>query len=223
MIIKPENTSIANGVAQGVRVYLKRFTRAEVSTPEPTKLDAPSEFAVLDYACGAFLRNTLYILSQGYTDVSVLDVEAQYRRIDKALLSRVKGAYTPQFLPDRKYDLIFNNFVLNVIPDIEVRAEVITNIAKLLKDDGGRAVFEVRSKEDIFTGKYIEPFKDGYLMGKNTVKTFQKAFEMDELVGILERYGFSILEKKKTAGSYIVFVGKKVAERSLFGECASVA
>lgn len=211
MIIKPENTSIANGVAQGVKIYLKRFP-----------CESNNGLSILDYGSGCFGRNSIYMLNQGYTDVSILDVEAQYKRMNKELIARFKGAYTNQFLPDRKYDLICNNFVLNVIPSIEVRAEIITNIAKLLKDDG-KAVFEVRSKEDILTGKYIEPYQDGYLMGKNTVKTFQKAFDIDELIGILKGYGFSILERKKLAGSYIVYVGKKVEEMTLFGDCESVA
>lgn len=107
----------------------------------------------------------------------------------------------------KQYDFILCNFVLNIIPQKKVRDEVIKNVYKLLSPNG-YAVFEVRKEKDILTAKYKKPYLDGYLMGKNRVKTFQKPYSLDELKELLTSFDFNIVHSKKHSGSLSVLVNK---------------
>ena len=122
-VIKSENTAITNGVCASLKKYVARFDK---------------NVKILDWGCGK-LRNSLYLLNLGY-DVSILDTEEQIIRIDKKIIKNFKTFINNT---DEKFDLILNSFVLNVISDIEIRNNVITNIYNSLNNDG-YAIFEVR-------------------------------------------------------------------------------
>jgi hypothetical protein len=72
---------------------------------------------------------------------------------------------------------IVNHMVLNVIPDIQERKNVINNIGNMLSDDGVAFI----SARDSTEGKTRVPYKDGFLMKKGGTNTFQKTFSQTEL------------------------------------------
>jgi SAM-dependent methyltransferase len=189
-IIKPHNTAVNNGVASGVKQHLSKINK---------------EDRILDYGCGK-LRNSKYLKEQGFINVDILDKQVQYDRLTEEELKPFNQIVAGDKLIENSYDAIFCTFVLNVIPNLIERNEVIENIQYLLKENG-KAVFEVRKADDIFNAKYIEEYMDGYIVGKNSVKTFQKPYEIDELSDILKKH-FSVVGSKKYSNSIVVTVEK---------------
>lgn len=82
------------------------------------------------------------------------------------------------------YDTIICNYILNVIPTLNERLLVLAHIKKLLKQDGF-VYIAVRSVNEINSIKSSVKYNDGLLTSKNT---FQKFFEKDELIQLLECY-----------------------------------
>jgi SAM-dependent methyltransferase len=189
-VIKPHNTAVNNGVASGVKNAIKSIDK---------------EAKILDYGSGK-LRNSRYLLSKGFNNVSILDKQVQLDRLEDEEKAQFNVLVAGQELEENNYDVIFCNFVLNVIPNLIERNEIISNIHHLFKE-GGKAIFEVRKADDIFKAKYITEYLDGYIVGKNSVKTFQKPYELEELEDILERH-FKVIERKKYSNSIVVTVQK---------------
>ena len=164
-IIKPEKTAIKNGVSKSAKMIVNNHNKNE---------------RVLDYGCGK-LRNSNFLLEQGYT-VSIIDTKEQLDSLDKEQLSKFNKIYEHNSINLKdKYDVILCSFVLNVIEDEEDRIKVINNINELLTIDGV-AYIEVRGEKSLNYTKFKKSYKDGYIVGKSNIKTFQIPFNYKKLL-----------------------------------------
>jgi len=196
MRICSENTAINSGVAKSVKDF--------------TNLDfIKKDGQVLDYGAGK-LRNAKYLLDKGFS-VSILETEEQIRRLKarygEDIFKPYEGVFSPQRLPSSKYSLIICAFVLCVLQGKIDRLNMVQNIYNLLEEDGV-AIIETRTEKCILNAKFIEPYKDGYLIGKNKVKTFQKPYTEDELKNLFVENGIEIIQSKVYSSSIILIVKK---------------
>ena len=83
-----------------------------------------------------------------------------------------------------KYDTIICNYVLNVIPTINERIEVMVHIQELLKQSG-YAYITVRPKSELKSVKTSVKYNDGIITSKNT---FQKFYDTYELIWFVEMF-----------------------------------
>ena len=190
-IIKSENTAIVKGVCSSIKKYIEKFDKTTT---------------ILDYGCGK-LRNSLYLLNLGY-DVAILDTEEQ---INKIKCDNFKKIFTQDAFSNNtieKFDLILNSFVLNVISDIEIRNNIVKNIYNSLNENGF-AIFEVRRESEVKSIKYKQEYNDGWIVGKNNVKTFQKFYNKNELEDILIFNRFKIINSNSTGNSYYCLTQKE--------------
>lgn len=196
MRVCSENTAINSGIAKSV----KEFINADF-----IKKDGE----VLDYGAGK-LRNAKYLVENGFS-VSILETEEQLRRLKEKygeeIFKPYKGVFTPQCLPNSKFSLIICSFVLCVLQNDIDRFNVVQNIYNLLEEDGV-VIIEARTEKCILNAKYIEPYLDGYLIGKNEIKTFQKPYTEEELRDMFVRRGFEVIHSKTYRGSVIVVARK---------------
>lgn len=174
MEIKLENTAIRNGISKSVIDYI----------------DTKENLNILDYGFGK-LRNSKYLKKLGH-NVSVLDTPTQIEK-NKKELHEFK-VYSTESIPNEKFDIVLCTFVLNVIPDLQIRNEIVSNLILLVKDTG-KIIIEVRRDKGILKNKHMEKYKDGYIVGKNKIKTFQKPFTVNELEEIFKN-NFNNVELK---------------------------
>jgi len=148
---------------------------------------------ILDYGCGK-LRNSNFLKGKGF-NVFVFDLPSQLSKLDTSEFT-VVGTIT-----ENTFDAVLCSFVLNVVEQ-DTRKQILSNIHKTLVA-GGLAFIEVRKT---ITAKHMEAYKDGFLVGKNTVKTFQKVFTKNEIVALLEGLNFTVeqVEQKPHAISVVV-------------------
>ena len=185
-MIKVENTAITTGISLSAKLIC---SHKDINT-------------ILDYGCGK-LRNTYYILDQG-KKVSIIDTPLQLERIKDKIPKSVSILNSQS-----EFDGIICSFVLNVIPDNKERIEVIKHIESLLKPNG-IAYIEVRAGNFINAAKTAIPHNDGYILGKNKYKTFQKPYTIKELNNLLlENTNLEIINSKKYTSSIIICCKKK--------------
>lgn len=142
----------------------------------------PVEHSVLDYGCGK-LRNSRYLQDKGFK-VSVLDLPEMLNKIDTSNFNVVSS------VEKNKFDVVLCSFVLNTVLK-ETRMEILKNIRHTLKP-GGYAYVEVRTRITP-KPKHTFPYKDGYLHGKNSIKTFQRTFTEKDFRSLLSEAGFKVL------------------------------
>lgn len=189
MKISVENTAIKNGVSKSIKENVSLIEKGS---------------NILDYGAGK-LRNTKYLIDLGFS-VSVVDTPTQVSRMKEDDLSNVKDVFTTDCLISDKYEVIFSTFVLNVIPNYIERKELIEKMYSLLKEDGF-LVLEVRRERGILSNKHIEPYNDGYLVGKGNTKTFQKPFNVEELLELIPTES-TIVSKKIYSDSVAIIIKK---------------
>lgn len=114
------------------------------------------DMKILDYGCG-YGFDVNYLIKFGYT---VEKYDSFYFN-DKEVLNK-------------KYDLILLNYVLNVIPNIEERVNVIKQCFKL----SNKVLISV-IKGSL---KNPKPYNDGFITNRNT---FQKFYTDEELVNFV--------------------------------------
>lgn len=197
MLVKSERTAITNGVSKSAKLINKYINKDKT---------------ILDYGCGK-LRNSIYLLNGGFK-VSICDTEDQFINLEKndkfnTLLAKFEDKFIcdGQLNTDKEFDIILNSFVLNVV-DKKTRKRILDNIRLILNKDGYLFI-EVRTLQDIENAKYKTPFEDGFLMGNNYTKTFQKAFDIDELEHYLKQNGFKVHYIKDTNKSIILIASKE--------------
>jgi ubiquinone/menaquinone biosynthesis C-methylase UbiE len=97
---------------------------------------------------------------------------------------------TPEVLIDNFYDVVLNNYVLNVVQE-DVRHSILEDIKRVLKPCG-YAYISVRDVSEKVVG---EPYKDGVI---TKTGTFQKLFSHEELEKLLQKYfdEVKVLSKK---------------------------
>lgn len=175
MIIRPENTAIVNGVSK--------------SALEVEKIYAPG-FIVLDYGAGK-LRNSNYLLSKDVL-VHILDTPYQLERTNPQILAKYEKVYNTNDEICCKYNIVLCSFVLNVIPEQQIRYNIVRKCNNILTTDG-IFVLEVRRGRGIMENKNLEPYNDGFIVGKGEVRTFQKPYNDKEVTDILIANDFKII------------------------------
>lgn len=190
-IIKPENTAISNGTSKNMRELVEFLDK---------------DIEILDFGSGK-LRNSNYLNKTGFKNVSILDTPIQVSKYSQEEKEKFKNVFINNI--EGKYDLILCNYVLNVIPNKLEREEIIKDIYLHLKDKG-IALFEVRTNYDINCAKNKMKYLDGFLIGKGNIKTFQKPYELKEIVVILNSHHFKVIRAKEDKSSICVIVKKEV-------------
>lgn len=193
--IRPENTAITTGVSKSA-LELERKTMKNAK--------------VLDYGSGRF-RNAKYLKMQGF-DVSVLDTDFQLQRATNEELVDYDNVFTVEnYEPSESFDSVLCSFVLNVIPEREDRDTALGNIFHSLKEDG-TLFLEVRGHNGIQKNKFKEAYNDGYVVGKNEVKTFQKPFRKEDVKDLLKER-FEVSEVRSLSDSVLAIAKKKQGEK----------
>lgn len=190
--IIPEKTAISNGVATSARLLINEI---------------PTSSHILDYGAGK-LRNSKFLMKNGYK-VSIVETKRQLEALKQDPdLSQLEHIYAVEDEIEQTFEAILCSFVLNVIPDINERSYVLQRSYYLLKDSG-KLFVEVRKRRGILNSKYKYPYKDGYAIGKNEIKTFQKPFEKDEFINYVYSHGFSINHIQSTSDGWLIIAKKE--------------
>lgn len=153
---------------------------------------------MLDYGSGK-LRNSRYLHEEGMV-VDAVDTKEQINTYDVDFLRNTYSIYSD--VPD-KYDYILCSFVLNVIPDLEIRMGIMSRLKELVSNDGF-IYLETRADEKIESAKTAARYGDGYLLGSGEVKTFQKKIDPEELRGYADDIGLRVAESKKLSASSFI-------------------
>ena len=191
--IKKENTAITNGISESSK-YISKLKNIENKK-------------ILDYGCGK-LRNSIYLYKFS-KHISILDSKEQINNCNLSDISLYENIYYIGDVIYDKYDIVLCSFVLNVIYDIYERIDVIKNIESILKNNG-IAVIEVRGEKSLNNVKYKKTYLDGYLIGKNTIKTFQKNYTQTEILEFIQAHSdLKILKSYKKNDSIICILSKK--------------
>lgn len=181
--IMPERTAITNGVSYSAKRLIE---------------DSEGFGVALDYGAGK-LRNSRYLHDKGMV-VDAVDTKEQIDTYDVDFLRNTYSIYDDV---SEKYDFILCSFVLNVIPNADVRIEVMKRLSKLVSEDGF-IYLETRSDDKIESAKTAIRYGDGYLLGSGQVKTFQKKIDSDELRGYAERIGLRVADIKRLSASSFI-------------------
>lgn len=196
--IEVEKTAISTGVARSVKIFSDGKYVDEIGK---------DNMLILDFGCGK-LRNSKYLVNQGFK-VDILDTPKQINKIKETNKILFNNIYTTDDILKEKYNIIFNTFVLNVIPDINIRRNIILNMLNLLKIEG-RLVIEVRNNNSIYRNKYKEKYLDGFIIGNNKTKTFQKGYDEWELYEFIKKIGdrnkidIHVIYSFKASGSIVI-------------------
>lgn len=190
--IMPEKTAIVNGVSLSCKEIIKDYQGG----------------TVLDYGCGK-LRNSKHLI-KNHIKIDVLDTKKQIEEnIDELNKLNIDCIYTNEdVLPKDYYEYVLLSFVLNVIPEKEVRVSVLNNIKNSLKDKGF-LYLEVRNNSFIKNLKSKISYNDGYITGSGSKKTFQKPYTLESIEMFLKENNFNILKTKKTSGSIFLICKKE--------------
>jgi 2-polyprenyl-3-methyl-5-hydroxy-6-metoxy-1,4-benzoquinol methylase len=193
--ISTEKTAIGSGISGSIKYFKVQYENKDLE--------------ILDYGCGR-LRNSINLLKTGYKNVSITDTDIQLSRCHELELipKEIKAIY-PLGNIKGEYDIILCLYVLNVISDINERNNVMNNIKDLLRNKTSRAIIEVRTSYDILGSSTLEPYKDGYIVGKNKTKTFQKPYTKQELQDYLLSFDFVIYNEIKQSSGISYLIGKK--------------
>lgn len=188
-VISVEKTAINRGVSMSCRMIIEELSKKQTD--------------ILDYGAGK-LRNAKYLNSKGLC-VDVLDTPIQTSKWSYGDFYEVGFIYDDAKKITKTYDAILCSFVLNVLPDRKERLSVLNNIKNLL-DESGVAVVETRSGDTISSSKTAQPYKDGFLMGRGKIKTFQKSIDVNELVEMSMDAGFKVVQWVNKSESSIVIL-----------------
>lgn len=193
--IVPEKTAISNGVANSASLIAKSY---------------PLGTNILDYGAGK-LRNTHFLLKHGY-QVSIIETPLQLLNLASHDLSKIQHIYSIEEDIYEQFDVILCSFVLNVIPKEEERGRILTRSRQLLKEDG-HIFLEVRKSRGILKNKHKMVYRDGYVIGNGTKKTFQKPYEKEEIVDYVSAHGYSVESVQSTSDGWLIVAQNKHIQR----------
>lgn len=162
---------------------------------------------ILDYGCGKFLRDSLFLTEQGFI-VDAVDTEKQIKRIDKNK-SRLINSLSTEIISDN-YDAALLNFILQVIPSEEERKSVLDKVYQSIKDQG-HLIISLRSMSDInyYAKPSGIPFKDGYLMKVGNNYTFVRGYDKESIEVLLSPFNPNVVAIYQSSCSYVL-LGQKV-------------
>ena len=170
---------------------------------------ATEEIKVLDYGCGTG-RNIKYIKNNTPAIVHGCDIPEQLEK-EKEKHSKLMDERTviapATELENEAYDVVLNSHVLNVIESDEVKKIVVADIFQKLKE-GGKAIIEVRTKQDVEGAKTKEKYGDGWKIKKGSSYTYQEGITKEKMVNLLSNVGFKIEEHIYNSSRHIVVASK---------------
>ena len=165
----------------------------------------------LDAGCGAGARDVFYYWQKGYDILGVDAVEeniAEARRLHPEIADRVAVADLRQPLdyPDRSFDFIMCNAVIqHIAPDIALSV-TIPEFARLLKSGG---VLQLMFKNGDGTATI-------YDRDYGTYRTFQ-LYDADEVIGLLAERGLSVIPAEgDKLGGVMYFTDPKPMDHCVF-------
>lgn len=144
----------------------------------------------LDIGSGEFCSHAI-MLSDHRIKTAVTDIPAQIKKMNFEMLLK-KGISICFRRPFLNYDFVMLNYVLNVIPEMKERKELLDYA---IERSNGLLMVSVRGKyfEEHF-GKKAERHNDGFILERDGLKTFNKAYEESEIENILLDSGLNIIE-----------------------------
>ena len=151
-----------------------------------------SNINVLDYGCGTG-RNMWYLIGSKY-NLHGCDTIAQLKKQkynhDEL---REKGCVieTSKNLPNDFYNVVLCSFVLNVIESDDLKKEILKDLLDKQKRFG-ITYLEVRTKSDILKTKNKERYKDGFLVSKGKILTYQEPITFEKLENLVNSVGYHI-------------------------------
>ena len=165
----------------------------------------------LDAGCGAGARDVFYYWQKGYDILGVDAVEeniAEARRLHPEIADRVAVADLRQTLdyPDRSFDFVMCNAVIqHIAPDIALSV-TIPEFARLLKSGG---VLQLMFKNGDGTATV-------YDRDYGTDRTFQ-LYDADEVIGLLAERGLSVIPAEgDKLGGVMYFTDPKPMDHCVF-------
>ena len=160
----------------------------------------------LDYGCGKYLRDSIYLTENGLI-VDAVDLVEQIERIGSEKSDQINNISTE--ISQNNYDAALLNFVLQVLPTEEQREEVIKTVCSAIRTRG-YLVLSLRNQRDIrhcVKHKGI-PYEDGFLMQRGRHYTFVKGYERAEVERILDKHNLAALDIIRTCDSFVVLSQK---------------
>ena len=100
---------------------------------------------ILDFGCGKFLRDAVFLAEQGFV-VDAVDLEEQVQRVSFEKSKLIHSLSIK--IPNNNYDAAMLNFIIQVLPTEEQRQEVLGRIYDTIKDEG-YLVLSLRTLNDI--------------------------------------------------------------------------
>ncbi len=157
---------------------------------------------VLDYGCGRFLRDSVY-LAENSLIVDAIDLPEQLGRINPLLIQKIQNLSDAPVQSD--YDAVLLNFVLQVLPFENQREEVLNKAISLVKS-GGYLVLSLRNKSEIkcnFAKKKGIPYNDGFVIQNGIHKTFVRGYTKKEMEEIILNHNLKIIQFSRTYASFV--------------------
>ena len=166
---------------------------------------------VLDYGCGTG-RNIRYIKENSSDKQDLIidgcDIQEQLIRSSyKHDLLRETGSniFNCNEVPNDHYNIVLNSHVLNVIPDDDVKQEVMDNIYRSLIK-GGIAYIEVRTKADVEKAKHKTQYGDGWHILQGN--TYQESISKEKMEQLALRSGFEIKKHYSNSSRHYLILQK---------------
>ncbi len=146
---------------------------------------------VLDYGCGKFLRDSLYLTTKGFI-VDSVDIPSQIKRMSLEKILKINEV-SPN-IPEKDYDAALLNYVLQVIETPEKRKKVLKKVLSSVKEKGC-LVLSLRNRKSVKNLKNPIRYNDGYITQD---KTFVRGYTQKEAEKILS-------EKNKIINTYTTY------------------
>lgn len=198
VVFNPENTAISKGNSYSATVLSNEVCDNE---------------KILDYGLGVG-RNVAYMLNQVSNRKNIqIDgtdiVDQLIKENHNHNILRNKGCVIAEseLLEKNSYDKVLNSHVLNVIESDEVKKYVVKDIYDKLKF-GGKAYFEVRTKNDVEGAKTKEKYGDGWKIKKGNGFTYQEGITKEKMEKLLVESGFNIESHTFNSSRHFVIATK---------------
>ena len=171
-----------------------------------TKTINPGERSVetiLDYGCGKFLRDSIYLSNEGFV-VDSVDISEQLDRMDlEDLLNQGVNSISSEIL-GKNYDVCLLNYVIQVVETESKRDKILDNVCDSIKPTG-YLIISSRSKKEV-NSTYKNKFEDGYI---TRLGTFIKGFNEEEVESLINERNLKTLITHKMGQGFLKIAQKK--------------
>lgn len=196
-----ENEEVIKFSPELTAISTRNSKSAEIITVEANEAEK-----ILDYGCGTG-RNISYIMnSRKDLTIDGCDIPEQLEKEkDNHDTLRQAGCNitSSDQLQNNTYDMVLNSHVLNVIESDEVKKIVVADIFQKLKE-GGKAIIEVRTKQDVEGAKTKEKYGDGWKIKKGSSFTYQEGISKEKMINLVSSVGFKIEEHICNSSRHII-------------------